>query len=64
TQVTIAVIDDGIEASHPDLKGVVIEGYNVVDKNSNTSPRGPHGTLMAGVIGAIRNNRIGIAGIL
>ncbi|EER08736.1 thermitase, putative [Perkinsus marinus ATCC 50983] len=64
TQVTIAVIDDGIEASHPDLKGTVIKGYNVVDKNDDTSPRGPHGTHMAGIIGAIRNNKIGIAGIL
>ncbi|EEQ98933.1 thermitase, putative [Perkinsus marinus ATCC 50983] len=64
TPVTIAVIDDGIEASHPDLKGTVIKGYNVVDKNDDTSPQGPHGTNMAGIIGAIRNNKIGIAGIL
>ncbi|EER06568.1 thermitase, putative [Perkinsus marinus ATCC 50983] len=64
TSVTIAVIDDGIEATHPDLKGTVIKGYNVVDKNDDTSPRGPHGTGMAGIIGAIRNNKIGIAGIL
>ncbi|EEQ97195.1 hypothetical protein Pmar_PMAR008431 [Perkinsus marinus ATCC 50983] len=31
TPVTIAVIDDGIEATHPDLKDIVIKGYNVVD---------------------------------
>ncbi|EER17889.1 thermitase, putative [Perkinsus marinus ATCC 50983] len=62
--VTIAVIDDGIEATHPDLKGTVIKGYNVVDKNDDTSPRGPHGTCMAGIVGAIRNNKIGMAGIL
>ncbi|EER04950.1 thermitase, putative [Perkinsus marinus ATCC 50983] len=64
THVTIATIDNGIEASHPDLEGVVIEGYNIVDDNSDTRPRGPHGTNMAGIIGAIRNNKIGIAGIL
>ncbi|EER06676.1 Thermitase, putative [Perkinsus marinus ATCC 50983] len=64
TPVTIAVIDDGIEAIHPDLEGTVIKGYNVVNKNDDTRPRGPHGTQMAGIIGAIRNNRIGIAGIL
>ncbi|EER05583.1 thermitase, putative [Perkinsus marinus ATCC 50983] len=64
TPVTIAVIDDGIEATHPDLKGTVIKGYNVVDKNDDTSPRGEHGTSMAGIIGAIRNNKIGMAGIL
>ncbi|EER13863.1 thermitase, putative, partial [Perkinsus marinus ATCC 50983] len=64
TPVTIAVIDDGIEAAHPDLKGTVIKGYNVVDKNDDTSPRGHHGTSMAGIIGAIRNNMIGLAGIL
>ncbi|EER02623.1 Thermitase, putative, partial [Perkinsus marinus ATCC 50983] len=64
TPVTIAVIDDGIEAAHPDLKGTVIKGYNVVDKNDDTSPRGRHGTCMAGIVGAIRNNKIGMAGIL
>ncbi|EER08750.1 hypothetical protein Pmar_PMAR028963 [Perkinsus marinus ATCC 50983] len=37
THVTIAIIDNGIEASHPDLEGVVIEGYNIVDDNSDTS---------------------------
>ncbi|EEQ97100.1 thermitase, putative, partial [Perkinsus marinus ATCC 50983] len=64
TSVTIAVIDDGIEATHPDLEGTVIKGYNVIDKNDDTSPRGHHGTNMAGIIGAIRNNMIGLAGIL
>ncbi|EER13416.1 thermitase, putative, partial [Perkinsus marinus ATCC 50983] len=63
TPVTIAVIDDGVQADHPDLQGVVTEGYNVIDKNTDTHPRGPHGTMMAGILGAIRNNKIGIAGI-
>ncbi|EER04322.1 thermitase, putative [Perkinsus marinus ATCC 50983] len=63
TPVTIAVIDDGVQADHPDLQGVVTEGYNVIDKNADTHPRGPHGTMMAGILGAIRNNKIGIAGI-
>ncbi|EER07818.1 thermitase, putative [Perkinsus marinus ATCC 50983] len=64
TPVTIAIIDDGVEATHPDLKGTVIKGYNVVDKSDDTSPRGSHGTSNSGIVGAIRNNKIGIAGIL
>ncbi|EER07817.1 thermitase, putative [Perkinsus marinus ATCC 50983] len=64
TPVTIAIIDNGVEATHPDLKGTVIKGYNVVDKNDDTRPRGPHGTETAGIVGAIRNNKIGIAGVL
>ncbi|EER02787.1 thermitase, putative [Perkinsus marinus ATCC 50983] len=64
TTVTIAVIDDGVEATHPDLEGTVIKGYNVIDKNDDTRPRGRHGTGMAGIVGAIRNNMIGLAGIL
>ncbi|EER07816.1 thermitase, putative [Perkinsus marinus ATCC 50983] len=64
TPVTIAIIDEGIEATHPDLKGTVIKGYNVVDNSDDTSPRGPHGTETAGIVGAIRNNKIGIAGVL
>ncbi|EER14667.1 thermophilic serine proteinase precursor, putative [Perkinsus marinus ATCC 50983] len=62
--VTIAVIDEGIDANHPDLEDTVIKGYNVVDKNYDTRPRGPHGTIMTGIVGAIRNNKIGLAGIL
>lgn len=59
--VTVAVIDSGIDAAHPDLLGQVAARENFVD----ASPDAPetHGTAVAGIIAARTGNGIGIAGI-
>lgn len=65
--VKIAVIDDGAWAFHPDLYGRVDPtGVNLVnDGVSATNPPLPfaHGTAVAGMIVATRNNAIGVAGL-
>ncbi|HAJ91106.1 MAG TPA: peptidase S8 [Gammaproteobacteria bacterium] len=61
--VTIAVLDSGVEDSHPDLAGSMVPGWNVVSNNSNTSPIGLHGTAVAGAVAATGNNGIGVASI-
>lgn len=66
----IAVIDDGVDASHEDLAGRVGGGYDAwfgqpyPCTDSPTSPHGSdsHGTSVAGIIGA-RHDGVGIAGI-
>jgi|GEM_PF-3507815 len=40
-----------------------VNGYNFRSHNNDMNPKGDHGTLVAGVIAAKANNRIGIAGI-
>ena len=66
--VTVGIIDSGIDANHPDLAGRVSTtlGANYVGDgiNHRTDPNG-HGTHVAGIIGAIGNNPTptGIAGI-
>jgi subtilisin family serine protease len=68
TNVTVAILDTGIHASHLDLNdGRVVAGFDEIAKQdiqsaANSDDNG-HGTLIAGVIGGISNNRIGIAGI-
>ncbi|EER06969.1 Thermitase, putative [Perkinsus marinus ATCC 50983] len=62
--VTIALVDQGLDSKHEDLQSNVITGYNVVNDNTDTAPRTPHGTKVAGILGAVTNNKIGIAGIL
>lgn len=40
-----------------------IYGYNFINDNSEITPYGNHGTMVAGIIGAVKNNNEGIAGI-
>lgn len=61
--VTVAVLDTGIDATHPELMGRVLPGYNFLDGNQDTTDRDGHGTHVAGIIGARGGNRLGIAGV-
>ncbi len=63
TGVTIAVLDSGVDASHPDLAPNLTAGWNFFDNNSNTADVSGHGTRVAGVAGASGNNGTGIAGV-
>ncbi|WP_229496633.1 S8 family serine peptidase [Massilia polaris] len=60
--VTIAILDGGVEASHPDLAGHMVPGWNFFDNNSNTADVNGHGTKVAGVAAAIGNNAVGATG--
>jgi ribosomal protein L24E len=57
----VAVVDTDVDASQPDLAGKVIVGTNFSGDNT-PDPEG-HGTAVAGLIAAIPNNNIGIAGL-
>jgi subtilisin family serine protease len=59
--IRVAVIDSGIEASHPDLAGQIIVNRNFVD--GQTEAAEGHGTGVAGIIAAKADNGIGIAGV-
>ena len=51
--VTVAVIDDGVNASHVDLQGNVLPGKDFMDGGSATpDPGDNHGTGMASIIAA------------
>ncbi len=50
--VVVAVIDTGVQAGHPDLRGRVLPGFNVYDNDSSTEDREGHGTHVAGTIAA------------
>ncbi len=68
-QITVAVIDSGVDSTHEDLAPNVLPGLTVGIPNSNGMPhmgditfRDYHGTSCAGIIGAIDNNK-GIRGV-
>ncbi|NLU76538.1 S8 family serine peptidase [Streptomyces sp. HNM0575] len=51
-EVTVAVVDTGVDKGHPDLKGSVLAGKNYTDGKSDTIDGGRHGTAMASLIAA------------
>ncbi|HUP08775.1 MAG TPA: S8 family serine peptidase [Caldimonas sp.] len=57
----VAIIDSGIDAQHPDLAGQVLSNENFV-AGSTLAPE-THGTAVAGIVAALADNGIGIAGI-
>ena len=59
---TIAVLDTGIDASHPDLAGRVALGASFTGGDPNVDPNG-HGTALAGIAAANVNDGIGMAGV-
>lgn len=60
--VTIAVLDSGVDSTHPDLMSNLIAGYNFYDNNFDTSDVCGHGTAVAGTAAASTNNGNGVAG--
>lgn len=61
--VRVAIVDTGVDLQHPDLRGRVASHRNFVDADEMAFASDTHGTAVAGVIAAVANNRIGIAGV-
>ena len=61
--VTIAILDTGIDSTHPDLAPNLVPGWNVYDNNANTADVHGHGTWVAGVAAMAANNGMGSAGV-
>jgi subtilisin family serine protease/flagellar hook assembly protein FlgD len=60
--VTIAVIDTGVDVTHPDLSSKIVGTYNAVDGGSDVTDATGHGTFVAGVAAATTNNNLGVSG--
>lgn len=61
--VIIAVLDTGVDRSHPDLASNLLNGYDFVNDDADPSDDGTHGTHVAGIIAAVANNGEGVAGM-
>ena len=61
--VTIAILDSGVLATHPDLAANLVPGWNFYDNDSNTADVYGHGTAVAGAAAAIANNGTGVVGV-
>jgi subtilisin family serine protease len=65
--VKVAVVDTGLELAHEDLAANIVSGSrdfaNSDDDPTPTSSTGDHGTSVAGIIGAVGWNNIGVRGV-
>ena len=67
TGVIVAVVDSGVDGTHPDLEGQVIGGYRpafdeALPAGTDSSYGGSHGTHVAGTIAAKKDGK-GIVGV-
>jgi|GEM_PF-3180418 len=66
--IAVAVIDEGVELSHPEFAGKLLQGFDpaggVTGANAgNANAFDSHGTNCAGIIAAQGDNNLGIAGV-
>ena len=65
-EIKVAVVDDAVQTTHPDLTNVCLAGRDVSDNDNDPNPPDAtfdHGTHVAGIVGAQTNNGFGIASI-
>ena len=71
-ETVVAVVDSGVDAGHPDFGSNALPGYLTTAALDKTFPptgasfdqnADDHGTRVAGVIGALKNNGVGGAGV-
>ena len=60
---TVAVLDTGVDASHPDLDGNVVAGSSILSGSNWDSDQNGHGTALAGIVAAETGNDAGVAGV-
>lgn len=59
----IAVLDTGVQYSHPDLAGRLLPGRDFANDDTNAADDNGHGTWVSGIIAANANDGYGMAGI-
>jgi subtilisin family serine protease len=64
-KIVIAVIGEGIDLNHIDLRNNIVPGFDLADNDSNPAagPGEVHETMVAGVAAATTDNRKGVAGV-
>jgi subtilisin family serine protease len=63
SNVIIAVVDTGVDLTHPDLADKIVPGYDIHNDDADPSDDEGHGTHVASIAAASSNNGQGIAGL-
>lgn len=59
----VAVVDSGVKADHPDLAGRVLPGRDFVDEDDQPQDDNGHGTHVAGIVAAVKDNGTGVSSV-
>ena len=59
----VCLLDTGVDYTHKDLAANITKGKDFVNNDADPMDDSGHGTYVAGIIAAVRNNNEGIAGI-
>lgn len=62
TGVKVAIVDTGIDLTHPDLASNIKGGVNTINARKSANDDNGHGTHVAGTVAAL-NNSIGVVGV-
>ena len=63
SQRSVAVIDTGVDVSHPELAGRIARTFDTRSRNADVSDFVGHGTFVSGLIAAVDGNGIGGKGV-
>ena len=59
----VAIIDSGFDTDHVDLAARFLPGWDFCEGDADVTGRAPHGTHVAGIVGAVGDNGLGVAGL-
>ncbi|MBO6703988.1 MAG: S8 family serine peptidase [Pseudomonadales bacterium] len=61
--VTVGIIDTGVDRQHPELVDRIVYTRNLVTHDQEAFDMDEHGTAVAGIIASAANNDVGIVGV-
>lgn len=63
SSIIIGIVDTGVDRTHPDLRGKILDGVNIYANTGDYADAMGHGTQVAGTAAASSNNNTGVAGV-